>query len=317
MRTGKLMLVFFCLFVLISIHLPGSERVKALFPCRCKEDRFLRVKRPVMMGKDIETLQKLLKELDFYKGLINGQYNQATAEAVRQFQLVHKIEPDGIVGPDTWNMLGHVNEQIPTSDNEKTPGGRLSITIDLYKRILILSTNGEPYRVYPVAIGAPEDGTPVGEWKIKNKYKRIEEGPLGTRWMGLNVPWGVYGIHGTNKPWEIGRATSLGCIRLHNPHVEELFEWVSVGTPVEIIGKRDYVEIDTILEPGQAGKKVRELQIQLRTTEFYSGYLDADYGCLTKDAVREIETQYGLKVDGIADWNVIYLLNNLNKYLEK
>lgn len=310
MKSNILIILFVWFFLFLSMSLLYSEQTKALFPCRCKEDRVLKLQKSVMEGRDIETLQKLLKELGFYYGLITGQYDQATAEAVRQFQLVHELKPDGIVGPDTWNMLGHVNEQLPTTENEKHPTGRLSITINLYKRILILEANGEPYRVYPITIGAAEAGSPVGEWKIKNKYKRIEEGPLGTRWMGLNVPWGVYGIHGTNKPWEIGRATSLGCIRLHNKHVEELFEWVSVGTPVKIIGEWESVEISNILKPGQAGKEVRELQLLLRKAEFYSGYLDATYGSMTKEAVQELESQFGLGVDGISDWNVLCLLKN-------
>ena len=32
---------------------------------------------------------------------------------------------------------------------------------------------------------------------------RINPGPFGTRWMGLNKPG--YGIHGTNAPKDIGR----------------------------------------------------------------------------------------------------------------
>ena len=46
--------------------------------------------------------------------------------------------------------------------------------------------------------------------------------------MGLNNPG--YGIHGTNNPSSIGTAASLGCIRMHNHHVEELFPLVSIST---------------------------------------------------------------------------------------
>ena len=44
-------------------------------------------------------------------------------------------------------------------------------------------------------------------------------GGFGTRWLGLNVPWGIYGIHGTNQPWSIGTQASAGCIRMFNRHV--------------------------------------------------------------------------------------------------
>jgi Uncharacterized protein conserved in bacteria len=48
--------------------------------------------------------------------------------------------------------------------------------------------------------------------------------PLGTRWMGLNAP-GV-GIH---------YSLSHGCVRMHVPDAEWLFERVHVGTPVVIV----------------------------------------------------------------------------------
>jgi spore coat assembly protein SafA len=53
--------------------------------------------------------------------------------------------------------------------------------------------------------------------------------------MGLSVPGGNYGIHGTNNPPSIGGYVSNGCIRMYNHDVEELFPRVSIGTPVEII----------------------------------------------------------------------------------
>ena len=42
------------------------------------------------------------------------------------------------------------------------------------------------------------------------------------------------GIHGTNAPQSIGRAASRGCIRLRNRDVEELFDLIAVGVPVEV-----------------------------------------------------------------------------------
>ena len=44
---------------------------------------------------------------------------------------------------------------------------------------------------------------------------------FGTRWMGLSKPH--YGIHGTNNPSSIGKAVSLGCIRMYNRDIEIIF----------------------------------------------------------------------------------------------
>jgi lipoprotein-anchoring transpeptidase ErfK/SrfK len=108
-------------------------------------------------------------------------------------------------------------------------------------------------RTFRVATGQAIYPTPAGIWHIMDKQrnpwwyppvyddwakglKPVPPGPsnpLGTRWMGLNAP-GV-GIHGTDAPTSIGYSASHGCIRMHVPDAEWLFEHVRVGTPVVIL----------------------------------------------------------------------------------
>ena len=59
------------------------------------------------------------------------------------------------------------------------------------------------------------------------------ENPLGTRWMGFDLE--SYGLHGTTEPDSIGKSRSLGCIRMLNPEVEELFELVGEGTAITVM----------------------------------------------------------------------------------
>ncbi len=54
--------------------------------------------------------------------------------------------------------------------------------------------------------------------------------PMGMR--ALTLTGGEYAIHGTNRPTSIGTAASYGCIRMYNRDIVDLFERVSVGTPV-------------------------------------------------------------------------------------
>lgn len=75
--------------------------------------------------------------------------------------------------------------------------------------------------------------------KTKTTVPSGPSNPLGYRWLGL---YGNYGIHGTNAPWSIGRSVSHGCIRMYEEDVEELFESVPMGTPVEIIYDRVIME---------------------------------------------------------------------------
>ncbi len=88
--------------------------------------------------------------------------------------------------------------------------------------------------------------TPLGKFQIIRKIKNPTlywEGEvipplspingLGTRFLQLSDP--QYGIHGTTKPWEIGRRVSHGCIRMMNSDVEKIFNLLQIGTNVYIV----------------------------------------------------------------------------------
>lgn len=107
------------------------------------------------------------------------------------------------------------------------------IRIYLIDRQLHLVYGSRVLKIFPIAVGKPQTPTPTGTYHIINKIVN-PGGVLGTRWMGLNIPNGPYGIHGTFQPDSIGRAASNGCIRMYNSNVEELFKLVRVGTTVVI-----------------------------------------------------------------------------------
>ena len=118
---------------------------------------------------------------------------------------------------------------------------------------LFLYRRTQYVRSFPVATGQSVYPSPLGRWEIVVKWRNpwwypppnapwaVGEkpappgpgNPLGTRWMGLSAP-GV-GIHGTNNESSIGYSVSHGCIRMHVPDSEWLFEHVEIGTPVFIV----------------------------------------------------------------------------------
>jgi lipoprotein-anchoring transpeptidase ErfK/SrfK len=65
--------------------------------------------------------------------------------------------------------------------------------------------------------------------------KRLSEGkPFGRGgYYGRDT---YYRIHGTIEPWTIGKAVSNGCIRMRNQDVIELYDQVSIGTTVVVLG---------------------------------------------------------------------------------
>jgi lipoprotein-anchoring transpeptidase ErfK/SrfK len=56
--------------------------------------------------------------------------------------------------------------------------------------------------------------------------------PMGV--AAMTLAGGEYAIHGTNAPGSVGGFVSYGCIRMLNPDISDLYERVSVGTPVVV-----------------------------------------------------------------------------------
>ncbi|MBI3996837.1 MAG: peptidoglycan-binding protein [Candidatus Omnitrophica bacterium] len=50
-------------------------------------------------------IQRALKNAGFYQGTVDGKLGPATKEAIKEFQRVHGLKDDGIVGKQTWAKL--------------------------------------------------------------------------------------------------------------------------------------------------------------------------------------------------------------------
>jgi len=184
-------------------------------------------------GQDVKQLQERLAKIHLWKGGLTGNYNEKTAAAVKRYQKRFRLKQTGSIDAATLSkMVGRID-------------------ISLNKRRLTLYRDGRAFVTFGVAIGMPGHETPTGNFHVVDKRKNptwlppdspwakglgpIPPGPgnpLGTRWIGTSAP-GV-GIHGTPADWSIGSAASHGCLRMHIPEVETLYEDVVVGMPVDI-----------------------------------------------------------------------------------
>jgi L,D-transpeptidase ErfK/SrfK len=106
-----------------------------------------------------------------------------------------------------------------------------TIKVSLNEKFLSLYKNSELVKKYPIAIGRILHGTPPGNYVIVNREPN-PGGPFGSMWLSLSKKH--YGIHGTNNPPSIGKAVSLGCIRMYNNDVLELAATIPNGTAVTI-----------------------------------------------------------------------------------
>lgn len=53
----------------------------------------------------VRQIQMALQEAGYYKGEIDGKLGARTKRAVKEFQKAKKLNPDGIVGEKTWEIL--------------------------------------------------------------------------------------------------------------------------------------------------------------------------------------------------------------------
>ena len=149
----------------------------------------------------------------------------------------------------TVNLIKRANnlnsDIIKPGQGLKINNCEFSVVVDKSQNLLFLKRAGDVIKTYIVSTGK-NNCTPIGNFKIINKlenptwYKTGEiiepndpDNLLGTRWMGFDLE--SYGIHGTNKPEELGLQITLGCVRMRNGDVEEVFDIVPTGTEVLIV----------------------------------------------------------------------------------
>ena len=190
--------------------------------------------RPGALGRDVELIQKKLKRMG-YLNEVTGKFDDETHKAILKVQKERKLPVTGVVDKITFLAITE----------------KIKIYLPDFA-LYLFGPDGKLIKKYPIACGSPYYPTPPGEYFVKEKVyypawypppspwakgaKPVPPGPgnpLGTRWIGLNAE--IVGIHGTPSSWSIGSASSHGCIRMYIPDVEELFELVSVGTPVSIL----------------------------------------------------------------------------------
>lgn len=188
-------------------------------------------------------------------------------------------------------------EATPTSGG--VPG--TVIWIELDRKRLTVYEGGQEKAVFPIASGARGTPSPIGVFQINGRFATELSG-FGTRFLSLNVPWGQYGIHGTNNPASIGQNASHGCIRMRVKDAERLYAMAPTGTKV-VIESGPYGAADTLrtLREGDRGGDVMLLQRRLIQRGFLSGSSDGVFGPATRLAVIAARKALNLPVSDAAD----------------
>jgi hypothetical protein len=222
-------------------------------------------------------------------------------------------QKDALQGQILAEDASSIELEVATSESRKIEpvGYHLYVDLDLTK--MYVYKDGEIIKTYEVSGGKSSSSSPEGTWRIINKDTWGEG--FGGAWLGFNVPWGMYGIHGTTEPWSVGQYnSSKGCIRMRNEDVRELFRIIPYNTLVTIVQKN---KTFYPMQDGDVGSDVLEVEKALKKIGYYKGSEDGIFGETLKAAVREFQKDYGLYRTGIVNISTYELLMEKAREMDK
>jgi hypothetical protein len=110
----------------------------------------------------------------------------------------------------------------------KHPEHGRHIEADLSRQVIALYEKGRVVRIYPVSSGKPSTPTIIGSFRVYSKTP-------GTNAKGMVYSAyfvGGYATHG--YPSVPVFAASHGCLRVPIPDAISLYNWIKIGTPVDV-----------------------------------------------------------------------------------
>ncbi|MDP3981485.1 MAG: L,D-transpeptidase family protein [Chlamydiota bacterium] len=188
---------------------------------------------------------------DDHESGIEGLLAECTIYRVEPGDSVSKIGKKFKIGEGFITRYNHIANPnlIRIGQKLKVIEGPFHVLIKKEDKTLHLYLNDTHVKSYDVAVGK-NDSTPEGKFSVREKlikpvwtdpYNRTQVKPddpaypLGTRW--IEFAENGYGIHGTNDPDSIKKEASFGCIRMLDADVEELYDFLIVGSSVDIFAK--------------------------------------------------------------------------------
>jgi lipoprotein-anchoring transpeptidase ErfK/SrfK len=217
------------------------------------------------VAEKFHTDVRLLEQLNPGKTKTLKTSDQILVPNVEPFELasVKEIKPGSESATQAANEVEDTPEAQPKNadENKETPKNEATaapviVKVDTRTNMLGVFEGDKIIAVYPVSIGSAHTESPIGEWKVGRitkmptfRYDKemLQHGkrsgsfhllppgprnPVGVVWIALNKK-GI-GIHGSNDPDSIGRATSHGCVRLANWDVVRLATKIKSGDSVSI-----------------------------------------------------------------------------------
>lgn len=235
-------------------------------------------------------------------------------DVARNFELGYLDIVAANPGVDPWQPGAGRDLLLPTA-HILPQASRRGIVINIPElRLYYFAKSG--VHTFPLGVGRDGLETPLGRTSVVRKKKDPEwrptprmrkedpelpavvpagpDNPLGEYALYLGFP--AYLIHGTHKPWGIGRRVSSGCIRLYPEGIERLYHMVPRGTPVTIVD-----------QPVKVGWLGTELFLEAHFTKKQADEMEADGAFTAADApgVEALIKRVALDDADRVDWGLV------------
>jgi L,D-transpeptidase ErfK/SrfK len=183
--------------------------------------------------------------------------DESLIEVARRFGIGYNAIVEANPGVDPFIPESNKLITIPTSWilPDMTSYDGVIINLSEMRLYYFSKHSGAIVRTYPIGIGSEGNETPIGVFKITEKVVKPSwhvpesirkekpelprvvppgpDNPLGSHALRLSAKSVL--IHGTNRPFAVGRRASHGCIRMYPEDIPKLFQAVPNKTKVTII----------------------------------------------------------------------------------
>lgn len=289
-------------------------------------------------GQDVINLQNRLNELGFNCGTADGKFGSGTVNSVKAFQAARNLSIDGMVGPQTWNILFGTG----TSSLILRNGSRGNDVKKLQFRLTALNyfsgnADGifgnvlyESVRTFQVINNLTVDGV-AGPATLSRVYSSSAiKKPASTQTI-------LFGSKGKDVSYLQTMLSNMGYMfssitETFGRNIEEAVKAFQAAYNLKadgIVGPETWGKLaaasvssagslfsDT-LKIGSRGSKVQYLQNRLNKLGYNAGAADGVFGSQTDIAVRLFQSRNGLTVDGMVGtltWNKIDSIISIGGY---
>lgn len=284
-------------------------------------------------GDNVKIVQRLLKELGYYEGEVNGKYGYSLRKAVYKFQEDNNLHHDGKVGPNTWSLLVNGGlTPISSKTNSSLVEGDMGEEVEEAQNRLAF------YGYYDGEIdGKFDNEVKQAVIKFQRRNDLSADGKIGPKtWTILSTDTGVK----LSDPTQPIESMTLGCSGLnvekvqialknnyyYNGEITGEFDSLtfkavknfqeSAGLTADgIVGKRTWdALVNGTANIFNGGHPVRTLQRTMRGYDVYvlqqdlvyfnylSGYyMDGYYDDATVNAVKAFQKDNNMEETGVLD----------------